>query len=146
MLRISSLLLLAFTLAACQSRPLGPYLSPRVTGEVLAADTEKPLAKVTVDRGGRQINRPPGPPPKGGELLMRKPLAQTDQHGRFILSSERVLSIIRPASWNMVVLEFERAGYQRFRTNFPVGLATNSQTGEPILDTGKVFLQPAPTP
>lgn len=124
----------------CKSHPLGPYVSPRVTGEVLAADTQQPLAGVSVLRGATRVSRES--PPKGAEILMRKPPAQTDANGRFELPGERVLSIVRGAGWDVVPLRFERAGYLHFATNCPSNTVTNTVDGEPVLDVGRIFLQP----
>jgi hypothetical protein len=75
---------------------------------------------------------------------MRKSPVHTDQDGHFLLSSERVLSIIRPYGWNQLALDFESPGYEHLRTNFPSGFSTNSPASEPIVDVGAVFLQPVP--
>jgi hypothetical protein len=135
-------LLVILPILGCKNRPLGPYVSPRVTGQVLSGDTGKPLSGVAVARGNPERYRLPGPPPKGGELLLQKSVVHTDQDGRFILASERVLSIIRPAGWNELELDLTRSGYEHLRTNLPVELATNSFKGEPLLDAGKILLQP----
>lgn len=133
------LFLVAFV--GCKSRPLGPYTSPRVTGQVLAADTRQPLPGVSVIRGSADIP-PRGSQPKGGELMMRKVPILTDAHGRFELASERVLSIFRGSSWNMASLSFDRVGYFPFHTNCPTGTATNAAGGELVLDLGPILLQP----
>jgi hypothetical protein len=39
-----------FLVTGCQSGKLSSYISPRVTGRVLAADTQPPLSKTTVRR------------------------------------------------------------------------------------------------
>ncbi len=129
-------------LVSCKSRPLGPYVSPRVTGQVLAADSRLPLAGVRVTRGAAETGSSRGSPPKGAELLMLKAPVQTDLDGRFVLASERVMSVIRGADWNVVSLSFDRGGYRRFQTNCPANLATTSASGEPVLDIGQVLLQP----
>ncbi|HWH67740.1 MAG TPA: hypothetical protein VNT26_00010 [Candidatus Sulfotelmatobacter sp.] len=139
MIRLAALLLMVLALAGCKSHPLGPYVSPRVTGQVLAADTYQPLPEVRVIRG-----RPKASPNwelKGGELLMLKSPVQTDREGRFVLESERVLSVVRGSGWNRVQLTFERDGYQRFQTNCSIRLATNTFRGEPLLSVGEVLLQ-----
>jgi hypothetical protein len=133
-------LLLVVMLLGCKSRPLGPYTSPPVTGQVLAADTDQPLANVLVIRGSGEARRMS--PPKGAELLMRKAPAQTDVNGMFELASERVLSVVRGAGWNIVSLSFDRNGYQRFQTNCPISRVTNRTSGEPVLDVGRILLQP----
>jgi len=143
MRRSALVVLVLVSLSGCKSRPLGPYVSPRITGQVLAADSGQPLPGVAVARGSPERYRLPGPPPKGGELLLQKPVVKTDQEGRFVLSSERVLSLIRPAGWNLLELHLSRSGYQRFQTNLPIEFATNSFKGQPLLDAGQILLQPA---
>jgi hypothetical protein len=133
-------LLIGVMLLGCKSRPLGPYTSPRVTGQVLAADKDQPLANVLILRGSGEAGG--ASPPKGAELLMRKAPAQTDVNGIFELPSERVLSVVRGAGWNVVSLSFVRNGYQHFQTNCPINMVTNMPSGEPVVDVGRIFLQP----
>ena len=135
-------LILFLVLVGCKSRPLGPYVSPRVTGQVVSADDLRPLAGVSVIRGPADPQR--GSPPKGAELLMRKAPVQTDENGRFQSASERVLSVVRGSGWNVVSLSFERFGYHRFQTNCPINALTNAANGEPVLAVGRIFLQPMP--
>lgn len=125
----------------CKSRPLGPYVSPRVEGLVVASDTGEPLARVSVSRG-RDESDPSKPMAKGGELLIRKAPALTGDDGRFFLSSERVLSVIRGAGWSEVRLTFSKPGYFKLKRTYSLASATNSMDGEPLLDISKVELIP----
>ncbi len=138
---ISCVLILA---GGCQSGPFGPYVSPRVSGQVVAAHTGLPLAGVKITRGKTPSQDVTTSPEKGAELLTSKVPAETGRDGRFVLPGERVLSIIRSPGWRTVSLSFNRAGYVRFRTNCPTAMATNSLAGEPVLDIGRVSLQPSP--
>lgn len=140
MIRNAIGLLFLFALLGCESRPLGPYASPRVIGQVFARDTKKALVDVTVIRGPSGVLK--GSPSKGAELLMRKAPARTDENGRFELAGERVLSIVRGADWDVVSLTFNRAGYRDFQTNCPTTTLTNSPGAEPVLDLGRIYLQP----
>ncbi len=72
---------------------------------------------------------------------MRKPPPQTDANGRFELPSERVLSVVRGAGWDVIPLRFERAGYLHFTTNCATSSVTNAVDGEPVLDVGRILLQ-----
>jgi len=144
MLRLLASLLVVILAVSCKSRPLGPYVSPRVTGQVFAADNQHPLAGVRVTRGSAEKRRRPASSPKGGELLMQKVPIRTDANGRFILPSERVLSVFRGSGWNIVSLSFDVAGYSHFQTNCPGELATTPASGELELDLGAIYLQPAP--
>jgi hypothetical protein len=139
-----ALCLAAVLLAGCESMPFSPFLSPRVTGRVLAADTSRPLAGVTVKSGAQARGFRTGMPPKGGELLMAKAPDRTDREGRFTLETERVLTPFRGAGWFSVQLLFEHPGYERFRTNYStLNVRTNSLDGEPLLDAGDILLRPA---
>ena len=141
MIRNAALLLIVLVALGCKSRPLGPYISPRVTGQVVAAGSGEPLPDVKITRGKPDPPSPAGQP-KGGEVLMRKIPVRTDQDGRFTLASERVLSVFRGSGWSQVRLTFEHAGYERLRTNYSTLPVTNSPGGELTLDVGTVPLQP----
>jgi hypothetical protein len=141
--RYVAFFLAAVVLAGCKSMPLSPFISPRVTGRVLAADTSQPLAGVTVKSGAQARGDRGGMPPKGGELLMAKASMRTDRDGRFTLETERVLTPFRGAGWFSVQLLFERPGYERFRTNYStLNVRANSPNGEPLLDAGDIPLHP----
>ena len=131
--------------AGCKAMPFSPLVSPRVTGRVLAADTGAPLAGVKVMSGQHAEGFKGVLPPKGGELLTVKAPVRTGPDGRFTLDTERVLTPFRGAGWFSLQLSFERAGYERFRTNYPsASLSTNSPKGEPLLDAGNILLHPTP--
>jgi hypothetical protein len=128
-------------LAGCKSGPLGPYTSPRVSGQVLDAHSRQALAGVKVVRG-RQEKPSSMSPPKGGEVLMQKVPVETDEEGRFTLDNQRVLSVFRGSSWDQVRLTFIRPGYETLRTNYSTLRSTNSLEVEPSLNVGVVLLQP----
>ena len=135
---------LALVVAGCKSTALGPYVSPRVTGRVVASDSLQPLAGVTVVRG--PIEPPPavGAQPKGGELLMRKAPVKTGPDGRFVLPAERLLSLVRWGGWDSVRLNLDLQGYHHYDTNIPASslTSTNAPDGTPCLDTGDLRLVP----
>src|SRR2546430_5578488 len=126
MIRCAVLLVCTFLVSGCRSGSWGPYTSPLVSGQVLAADTQRPLPGVNVSRGAPE--RPPraGYPPKGGELMMRKTPVRTDQNGEFVLDSERVLSVYRGTGWDHVQLRFVKPGYLPLQTNLSLTLMTNA--------------------
>jgi len=146
MKRVLALCLAALAVAGCKSRQISPYVSPRVTGRVLAADTRQPLADVRVIRQ-QSTRRSDGTaqPVKGGAALMNAPVVvRTDRDGRFVLDAERVLAPLWGASWFSVDLVFQCPGYQRFQTNYSLlNLSTNSVEGQHALSTGDILLQPA---
>jgi hypothetical protein len=143
MKRFIALCLATVVLAGCKSMPFSPFVSPRVTGRVLAADTRRPLADVAVKTGAEATGYHSGMPAKGGELLMAEAPVVTDRDGRFTLATERALTPFRGAGWFSVQLLFERSGYERFRTNYSsLNVSTNSPKGEPLLDAGDILLHP----
>jgi hypothetical protein len=144
MARCVVLLALVVALAGCHSVWLGPYVSPRVTGQVLAADSREPLAGVKVLRGPQPRPSSIAYEPKGAELLMRRAPAETGRDGRFTLPSERVLAFLWWGGWSSVRLTFEHPGYRLFKTNYPsTNLnTTNAPDGTPWLDAGEILLVP----
>ena len=74
---------------------------------------------------------------------MAKAPAVTDRDGKFTMETERVLTPFRGTGLFSLQLLFERAGYERFRTNYPrVNLRTNAPNDKPLLDAGEIRLQP----
>ncbi len=135
-------IVLCAALFGCKSHPLGPYVSPRVEGQVVEAQSGAPLSGVSVRRGKPAFDSLAGYP-KGGQLLMAKMPIETGRDGRFSLPGERVLSIIRGSGWNEVQLTFTKPGYDTLRTNLSATVATNAEHGEPVLRAGRISLQPA---
>jgi hypothetical protein len=135
-------LLAALAVAGCESAHWGPYVSPRVVGRVVTADTQQPVAGVEVRRGPPPARPKAGQEPKGAELLMRKEPALTDRDGRFELDSERILALISWGGWSTVRLTFDKPGFERLQTNFTiVNLVTNAPGDEPLINTGDVPLR-----
>lgn len=143
MIRSATAVLFSMVLVGCQAALWGPYSSPRVTGQVIAADTRTPLPGVSVSRG--YLDRHPGLgwPPKGSELMVRKIPARTDEQGNFVLDSERVLSVFRGTGWNQIRLRFEAPGYLPLQTNYAASFDTHLPSGEPAVGIGQVLLQPS---
>jgi hypothetical protein len=140
-------LVAAALVAGCQSYPLSVSVSPRLTGRVLAADTRQPLAKVKVTNCDKTDDYQRSVPTKGGQRLTPNEVMCTDQDGRFVMETERVLAPFRSAGWFSVRLSFERAGYERFLTNYSyLNLGTNTLNGKDGLDAGIILLQPTPKP
>jgi len=146
MKRLLALCLAALALAAgCQSYPLSVSVSPRLTGQVLDADTRQPLAKVQIRNYSQTDDFDRTVPPKGAQRMTAKATVWTDQDGRFAMETERVLAPFRSAGWFSVRLAFERAGYERFLTNYSyLNLGTNFSNGKEGLNAGIVLLRPTP--
>jgi hypothetical protein len=143
MKRLIAVCISVLTLVGCESHPITPYVSPRVTGRVLAADTKQPLANAKIISGRHSTDL--SSPPKGGQVLATRPAVRTDRDGRFLLVSERVLGPFSGAGWFSLQLLIEQAGYERFITNYSrLNLRTNTWKGEPSLDAGDILLVPAP--
>jgi hypothetical protein len=143
--RCLALLLFAATLTGCQSGKLSYYVSPRVTGRVLAADTGRPLADVRVRRVVPMPAAGEDTPPKGSQLLMQPSAQRTNADGRFVLESERVIALFRHGGWYSVAVSFEYSGYNRLQTNFTVAhFKERSAAGEPLVNAGDILLQPVP--
>lgn len=129
-------------LAGCESGTFNHYISPQISGRVLAADTREPLAGATVARivpqkiGTSDL-------PKGGQMLTQPPNVRTDADGRFVLDGERVFSPFRNRGWWSVPVSFSCSGYETFQKSFSgTNLTSRSEAGVPVLDAGDVLLKP----
>jgi hypothetical protein len=136
------LLLAAAALAGCQST--SSYISPRVTGRVLAADTHQPLAHVRIRRVNPATSQNFDDPAKGGQRMESAGGVRTDQEGRFVFDAERDLTLLSQQLWVSVTLAFQREGYLTLRTNFSYPhVTTNAPDGAPVVNAGEIFLRPA---
>jgi len=130
-------------LTGCQSGKFSNYVSPRVTGRVLAADTQQPLGKATVRRVTQQPSAGTGTLPRGGQLQMEPGGVRTDTDGMFVLESERVITVFRHRGWQAVTVAFTHAGYQSFQTNYTAGrFKERSPEGVPWVNAGDILLEP----
>ena len=131
-------------LAGCKSVMVSSYISPRVTGRVLAADTRQPIADVRVKRVNPTASQDYDAPARGGHKMESVPAARTDAQGRFVLEAERDLTLLQQQVWFSVEVLFEREGYQTLQTNFTVSNVTsNAPDGAPIVNAGDILLRPA---
>lgn len=130
-------------LAGCQSDGVTHYVSPEVTGRVLAADTHQPLANVRVQCGGSGQSFEPFGPPKGGQLLMETAAVRTDADGRFVLDSKSVFALFRQPGWWSVPVAFSHSGYESFQTNYTgANVTSHSAAGAPVVNAGDILLPP----
>ena len=121
------------------------YISPRVTGRVLAAETRQPIADVKVKRINPNAGLDYDAPARGGRKMESIPAARTDAQGRFVLEAERDLTLLQQQVWFSVEVLFEREGCQPLRTNFTVSNVTsNAPSGAPVVNAGDILLQSAP--
>jgi hypothetical protein len=137
------LLLAAIALTGCKSVSVSTYISPRVTGRVVAADTRQPIANVKVKRVNPTTGQHYDDPAKGGQKMESAGGVRTDQQGRFILESERDLTLFQQQVWFSVTVSFQRDGYLTLRTNFTAASATtNASDGAPVINAGDILLRP----
>ena len=134
--------LLLTVLAGCESGRFTHYISPQISGRVLAADTHQPLAGVSVTR----INPQPvgtSDLPKGGQVLTQTAGVRTDADGTFVLPGESVFSPFRQAGWWSVPVSFSCSGYETFQKSYSgTNLTSQSEAGVPKLNAGDVLLKP----
>jgi hypothetical protein len=134
---------IAISLAGCQPGGVTHYISPEVTGRVLAADTHSPLANATVERAGPDQKYEPSTLPKGGQLQIQTGIVRTDASGRFELASKSVFALFRQPGWWSVPVTFSHYGYESFSTNYTGDNVTSHSTaGAPVVDAGNILLTP----
>ena len=136
------LLLVAVALVGCKSVLVSAYISPRVTGRVLAADTRQPLAGVKIQRVKPSAGQDYDATPRGGQRMGAMTGIRTDQQGRFVLEAERDLTLIQQQFWYSVTVSFQREGYLTLQTNFTATSATNTPDGTPVVNAGDILLHP----
>ena len=142
-LRYVGLALAAVVLAGCKSVSLSPYVSPRVTGRVVAADTRQPLANARVEHIPADASQSSNDQVKGGQRLDSPAAVKTDEQGRFALEAERALTFLQHPTLISVTASFQRAGYLTLRTNFTLLQAsTNTPGGAPVVHAGDIMLHP----
>jgi hypothetical protein len=135
----------AALLAGCQSSPVlnSQYLSPRVTGRVLDAETSQPIRNVSIRRLAPGQSLTVSPPAVGDQSLERRHALRTGPDGWFDLGSERDLTLFRQAGWYSVTVAFTHKGYEAFVTNYTLANAVVSPGGEPVVNAGNILLHQA---
>ncbi len=138
-----TLLVAALTLLGCNSVLVSSYVSPRVTGRVLAADTRQPIADVRVRRIDATAQASSDNPGKGGQRLDPAFGVRTDRQGRFVLNAERDLGLLQQQVWYSVTVSFTHEGYQTLLTNFSiVNITANAPDGAPVVNSGDILMHP----
>ncbi len=131
----------ALILAGCKSSSPAPYVAPRVVGRVLDAQTQQPLKGVKVQRLVSEQQPNVLDEVKGGQVMASAPAVRTDADGRFELASRRSLSPFHRGGWYSVSLAFECPGCLRFTTNYSLKHAVITPKGEPVVNTGDIWLE-----
>ena len=137
----------ACVLTGCRSSSPSQYISPRITGRVLDAQTLQPIAGVRVRR--LTPNQDPGVDQaiKGGQVIENPASVRTGSDGGFILTSEKSLALFQKLGWYSVSLAFTYPNYEALTAEFTLVNATNTPTGEPLVRAGDLHLQPkSPSP
>ena len=129
-------------LVGCQSTSPSQYISPRVEGRVLDAQTQQPLAGVKVRRVVPASAPAVGQVPKGDATLEQTPAVRSHPDGTFVLASQRDLTLFRHTGWYSVTIAFEHAGYLPLTKEYTLGNATNTPAGEPLVKAGDILLAP----
>lgn len=131
-------------LAGCQSGGFTRYISPQISGRVLAADTRQPLAGVNIARIIPQNAEAFGPP-KGGQILIQPIGVRTDAEGRFVLDSERAFAVFRQTGWWSVPISFCCSGYESLQRNYTAtNVTSHTDAGAPMIEAGDILLHPLP--
>jgi len=143
MYRILAVSILAGLLAGCKSSSPSQYIAPRITGRVVDAKTQQPIAGVKVHRLTLQ-DPTVDQAVKGGQAMQQPTAVRTGQDGSFILDSKKNVALFQRLGWYSVSLVFVHPHYEQLTTEFTLANATNTPTGEPLVRAGDIRLQPKP--
>ena len=129
-------------LCGCQSFRMQDYVSPRITGVVLDAETGDPVPNVTVRKVSGDQSLQPESPPKGGEQMLSGDQVQTDKDGRFAMAARKDVLTFSSGSAFAVRLQFQHSRYESFRTNYSgKGITVAGPKRPPELNTGEILLR-----
>jgi len=134
--------MVACVAGGCKSASPSQYISPRVEGRVLDAQSYQPIEDVQVRRLGADEDYRADTPLKGGQVIMKAPVIRTAADGTFVMGSVRDIAFLQTIGWFSLSLAFEHPSYERFITNYTLARATNTLRGEPLVKTGDILLMP----
>ena len=137
-----AILISIWALTACKSSSPSQYVSPRVSGRVLDAQSNQPINGVQVRRLASELNADVANPPKAGQAMEQSFAVRTGKDGTFVLDSVRNLALFRKTGWYTVSLSFAHAHYEGFVTNYTLANATHTTKGEPLVTAGDIHLRP----
>ena len=137
-------LMVMLSFAGCKSSSPAPYVSPKVTGRVLEAETQRPIKGVKVRRLIPDQEPNVANHVKGGQVMVKAPAIRTASDGTFELASERSLAPFQRGGWYSVSLAFEHPGYLRCVTNYTLRDAHITPKGEPLVQAGDIPLRKVP--
>ena len=129
--------------SGCRSIGLSNYVTPTISGRVLAGDTGRPLPGARVLRLQPGQSAGAGSPAKGAELLQQERPEITGADGSFVLAGRNYISFFnRSGRWSARVV-FQAAGFVTLQTNYTsANIISNSAASEPQIDTGDILLKP----
>jgi len=139
---LPGVLMAAFALAGCKSASPSKYISPRVEGRVLDAQSHQPIGGVTVRRINPGAEVATGEVRKGAEAMAQTPDVRTGKDGAFTLASDRSLQLFGRSGWYSVTISFKHSGYASFTTNYTPANATPTAGREPLVKAGDILLVP----
>jgi len=132
-------------MVGCESGPIlhQGYVSPRITGRVLDANTRQPIAKASVlkvnPRQASQTDRDQ----KGAEWMIAPTPSLTDEQGRFTLGSQKDLTVFRHANLYSVSVTVTHPQYVQFVTNFTLtNMKRKEEKGPLEVEAGDLLLRP----
>ncbi len=135
-------IMLACLWGGCKSTSPSQYISPRVEGRVLDAQSRQPIKDVQVRRLAASENYRAEDPPKGGEMIKKAPAVRSAADGTFVMASVRDIAFLQTIGWYSISLSFQHPAYERFVTNYTLAKATNTANGEQLVRTGDILLTP----
>lgn len=126
----------------CKSHSPTHYDAPRVTGRVLNARTHQPVANVRIQWVRPNDGAGSMETIKGGQLLTRPQPIRSHADGSFELAAQKSLSLWSQFAWFSVKISFAHSGYDQFTTNYTPANAIILPSGESVIHTGDILLQP----
>ena len=140
---LPGLLGLTLILTGCKSTSVEHYISPRITGKVIDAQTHEPVKGVKVQRVPPESVVRSDEPLKGGEVMQGERGTSTRANGTFVLQSKKDIALVAEAGWDEVTVSFSRSGYTTLLRTYPKARAVRSAAGEPMINAGVVLLMPS---
>jgi hypothetical protein len=120
------------------------YVSPRIEGHVIDADTKLPIERVLVLRQRRSLDAGLDEYVTAGEIQQREHTIYTNADGEFDMPSRTDLEMGSDRTWSAVTLKFIHPGYHMYSTNYVNH--GGFVEGEPLLQAGDIELRPVPMP
>ena len=129
-------------LVGCRTKLPSVYVAPRITGRVVDAQTQQPIADVRVKRVQSDENLRAMEPTKGAQRMDQLQTVRTDADGKFTLNSVRDVALMRKMGWYAVSISFDAPRYDRLITTYTITNAVLNTRGEPEVCAGDIKLSP----